>query len=98
MRHRSCLSAFRFRTTSDWRKGANGFSESPTAQDTLALWSGQLGLSRRTLTRLFRHETGLTFSAWQRRAILHAALPRLLGGERVTTIAYDLGYASPAGF
>jgi AraC-like DNA-binding protein len=74
------------------------FLESPTAQDTLDLLSRQLGLSRRTLTRLFRHETGLTFSAWQRRACLLSALPRLLGGERVTTIAYDLGYASPAGF
>jgi AraC-like DNA-binding protein len=27
-----------------------------------------------------------------------SALPRLLGGERVTTIAYDLGYSSPAAF
>jgi len=44
------------------------FLERPSAQDTLDLWSRQLGLSRRTLTRLFRHETGLTFSAWQRRA------------------------------
>ena len=74
------------------------FLESPTAQDTLELWSSQLGLSRRTLTRLFRLETGLTFSAWQRRACLLSAMPRLLGGERVTTIAYDLGYSSPAGF
>jgi AraC-like DNA-binding protein/mannose-6-phosphate isomerase-like protein (cupin superfamily) len=74
------------------------FLERPTAQDTLELWSGQLGLSRRTLTRLFRLETGLTFSAWQRRACLLSAMPRLLRGERVTTIAYDLGYSSPAGF
>jgi AraC-like DNA-binding protein len=27
-----------------------------------------------------------------------SALPRLLAGERVTTIAYDLGYSSPAAF
>jgi AraC-like DNA-binding protein len=74
------------------------FLESPTAQDTLDLWSSELGLSRRTLSRLFRHETGLTFSAWQRRACLLSALPRLLGGERVTTIAYDLGYSSPGAF
>ena len=74
------------------------FLESPTAQDTLDLWSNELGLSRRTLTRLFKHETGLTFSAWQRRACLLSALPRLLGGERVTTIAYDLGYSSPGAF
>jgi AraC-like DNA-binding protein/mannose-6-phosphate isomerase-like protein (cupin superfamily) len=74
------------------------FLERPTAQDTLDLWSRELGLSRRTFTRLFRHETGLTFSGWQRRACLLSALPRLLGGERVTTIAYDLGYSSPAAF
>jgi AraC-like DNA-binding protein/mannose-6-phosphate isomerase-like protein (cupin superfamily) len=74
------------------------FLEHPMAQDTLELWSGELGLSRRTFTRLFRRETGLTFSAWQRRACLMSALPRLLDGERVTTIAYDLGYSSPAAF
>jgi AraC-like DNA-binding protein len=74
------------------------FLEHPTAQDTLELWSDELGLSRRTLTRLFRRETGLGFAGWQRRACLLSALPRLLGGERVTTIAYDLGYSSPAAF
>jgi AraC-like DNA-binding protein len=74
------------------------FLEHPTAQDTLDLWSRQLGLSRRTFTRLFKHETGLTFATWQRRACMLAALPRLLRGERVTTIAYDLGYSSPAAF
>jgi AraC-like DNA-binding protein len=74
------------------------FLEHPTAQDTLELWSGELGLSRRTFTRLFRRETGLAFAAWQRRACLLSALPRLLGGERVTTVAYDLGYSSPAAF
>jgi AraC-like DNA-binding protein len=74
------------------------FLARPTARDTLELWSCELGLSRRTFTRRFRQETGLTFAAWQRRACLLSALPRLLGGERVTTIAYDLGYSSPAAF
>jgi AraC-like DNA-binding protein/mannose-6-phosphate isomerase-like protein (cupin superfamily) len=74
------------------------FLERPTAQDTLERWSREVGLSRRTFTRLFRQQTGLTFSAWQRRACLLSALPRLLGGERVTTIAYDLGYSSPGAF
>jgi AraC-like DNA-binding protein len=74
------------------------FLAHPTAQDTLALWARELGLGRRTFTRLFRQQTGLSFSAWQRRACLLQAMPRLLGGERVTTIAYDLGYSSPAAF
>lgn len=74
------------------------FLARPTAQDTLESWSGELGLSRRTFTRLFRHETGLSFTVWQRRACLLSALPRLAVGERVTTIAYDLGYSSPGAF
>jgi AraC-like DNA-binding protein len=74
------------------------FIERPTAQDTIDLWSRALGLSRRTFTRLFRQETGLTFSAWQRRACLLSAVPRLLGGDAVTTIAFDLDYSSPAAF
>ncbi|HEY6432085.1 MAG TPA: helix-turn-helix transcriptional regulator [Acetobacteraceae bacterium] len=74
------------------------FIERPTAQDTIAIWSRDLALSRRSFTRLFTRETGLTFSVWQRRACLLSALPRLLNGERVTTIALDLGYSSPAAF
>jgi AraC-like DNA-binding protein len=74
------------------------FLDRPTAQDTVDLWSRELGLSRRTFTRAFKHETGLTFSGWQRRACLAWALPRLLAGERVTTIAFDLNYSSPAAF
>ena len=74
------------------------FIEQPSAQDTIDHWSRELAVSRRTFTRLFKRETGLTFSAWQRRACLLSALPRLLEGERVTTIAFDLGYSSPAAF
>src|SRR5262249_2358379 len=69
------------------------FMEHPTAQDTIDVWARDVGLSRRSFTRLFRLETGLTFSTWQRRACLLAALPRLSRGERVTTIAFDLGYS-----
>ena len=74
------------------------FTSRPTAQDTIDSWCAGLGMSRRAFTRLFKRETGLSFAAWKRRACLHAALPRLMAGERVTTIAFDLGYAAPAAF
>lgn len=74
------------------------FLAQPTVEDRIERWCGELGMGRRTFTRLFRRETGLGFAAWQRRACLHAALPRLLRGERVTTVALDLGYSSPAAF
>jgi AraC-like DNA-binding protein len=74
------------------------FVQQPNAKDTIDTWCDELQTSRRSFIRHFKHETGLTFAAWQRRACLFAALPRLLRGEPVTTIALDLGYATPASF
>ena len=66
--------------------------------DTIEVWSDALGMSRRTFTRLFRKETGLSFAAWRQQACLFAALPRLAAHEPITQIALDLGYESPAAF
>ena len=55
-------------------------------------------MSRRTVTRTFRAETGLSLNEWQRRACFQAAVTRMLGGEPVTRIALDQGYSSPAAF
>lgn len=74
------------------------FLDRPTMRDTIDAWSDALALSRRSFTRQFRRETGLSFAEWQRRACLLAALPRLLRGERVTEVALDLGYAGPTAF
>ncbi|MCS0497730.1 helix-turn-helix transcriptional regulator [Ancylobacter sp. MQZ15Z-1] len=74
------------------------FLRSPTPHDTIDGWCEALGLSRRSFTRLFRRETGLSFVAWRQQACLMAALPRLAAGQPVTTIAIDLGYDNPAAF
>jgi len=74
------------------------FCAAPDIGEDIAAWCRALGLSRRGFTRMFRAETGLSFRAWQRRACLQAALPRLAAGERVTTVALDLGYGAPAAF
>ena len=74
------------------------FLERPSPHDTIDGWSRSLGLSRRAFTRAFRRETGMSFEQWRQRACLMVALPRLAGGEPVTTIALDLGYESPAAF
>jgi AraC-like DNA-binding protein len=70
----------------------------PAAHDTIEDWSELLGMSRRSFTRLFRRETGLTFTNWRQQACLVAALPRLVAGESVTNVAMDLGYENPAAF
>jgi AraC-like DNA-binding protein len=74
------------------------FLEAPTPHDTIDMWSAELGMGRRAFTRAFRQQTGLSFGAWRQQACLLVALPRLAAGEAVTTIALDLGYASPAAF
>ncbi len=74
------------------------FLEAPNIHDAINDWADALGLDRRTFTRTFRRQTGLSFGAWRQQACLLTALPRLAGGESVTAIAMDLGYDSPAAF
>jgi AraC-like DNA-binding protein len=40
----------------------------------------------------------MSLSAWRQQACAVAALPRLISGERITSVAIDLGYGSPAAF
>jgi AraC-like DNA-binding protein/mannose-6-phosphate isomerase-like protein (cupin superfamily) len=70
----------------------------PAEHRTLAQWGAALGASSRTLARLFRRETGMSYGAWCRQARLLEALARLAEGQAVTTVALDLGYDSPSAF
>ena len=56
------------------------------------------GASTRNLSRLFQAELGMSFTAWRRQARLLEALRRLTEGAPVTTVALDLGYATPSAF
>lgn len=74
------------------------FMAAPDTRTPLDGWAGQAGMSRRSLSRHFRQETGLSLEKWRQQACVFAALPRLIAGDRVTTVALDLGYDSPAAF
>ncbi len=75
-----------------------GIREDPALDRTLEEWAAQAGASSRTLARLFHRETGMSFGAWRQQARLLEALGRLALGQKVTTVALDLGYASPSAF
>jgi len=60
--------------------------------------AGGLAVSSRTLYRRFLRETGITFARWQSQARLLESIRRLAEGVSVTTVALDLGYASPSAF
>lgn len=79
-------------------KRCRQFLEAPSANDTIDSWATALHMSRRAFTRMFRHQTGLSFAAWRQQACLVAALPRLLAGESVTSVAIGLNYGSPSTF
>lgn len=70
----------------------------PGTNATIDDWCRALNASRRSFTRRFRAETGLSFGAWRQQARVLSAVPRLLGGEPVTAVALDLGYENPAAF
>lgn len=74
------------------------YAGQPRAGVKLDDWCRQAGLSRRTLTRLFRQQTGLSLINWCTRAVVLVAIRQLLAGERVSAVAFGLGYESPAAF
>ena len=64
----------------------------------LDAWADIAGMSRRTMTRLFRDETGLSLGAWRQQARLVTACARLSEGCSVAQAACEVGYDSPSAF
>lgn len=72
--------------------------DAPSITVGLDMVAAEAGLSRRTFTRLFRAQTGVSFADWRQQVCLLAAIERLSAGQAVTRVALDLGYASPSAF
>lgn len=70
----------------------------PDNRRTLDEWGRGLGLSARSLSRLFQQETGMSFGQWRLRLRLLLALGALEQGESVTKVALDSGYESTSAF
>lgn len=70
----------------------------PAQDDVLDDWADIAGMGRRTFTRCFRKETGMSFATWRQNVRLIEALSRLAIGETVTRVALDVGYSSPSAF
>ena len=58
----------------------------------------QSGLSARTLERLFRAETGMSFGLWRQKARLLESVRLLAQGGSVTDAALDSGYSSVSAY
>ncbi|WP_329583846.1 helix-turn-helix transcriptional regulator [Kitasatospora sp. NBC_01250] len=70
----------------------------PADPRTLAQLGAAVGAGERTLSRLFRRETGLSFPQWRAQLRLQHALALLAEGRSVTAVAAAAGYRSPSAF
>ncbi|GAA3340656.1 helix-turn-helix transcriptional regulator [Curtobacterium pusillum] len=57
-----------------------------------------IGVGERTLTRLFRHETGMGYRQWRLQLRVHRALVLLASGRTVTDVAAACGWATTSQF
>jgi AraC-like DNA-binding protein len=72
--------------------------DAPHLAEDLDQLAMRAGMSRRSFTRRFRLETGLSFTRWKRAAIAHHALARIANGDTVSAAAFDAGYESVSAF
>jgi AraC-like DNA-binding protein len=80
------------------RKVAQMVVEKPSIGVDLNTLAARVGMSRRSFTRHFRTETGLTYSKWRRAVIAHYALARIAAGDKISSVAFDVGYESVSAF
>jgi len=65
---------------------------------TLAELGQAVGASERTLSRLYRAGTGMSFPQWRAQLRLHAGLVALASGEPVAAVAHRCGYSTASSF
>jgi AraC-like DNA-binding protein len=70
----------------------------PGSAKTIDQWCDTVGVSRRTMTRLFRSQTGVSFGDWRRRLRLLSAAARVADGEPLAKVAASLDYRNVAAF
>lgn len=70
----------------------------PDDSRDLDAWAADVGASVRTLARLFRRETGMSFRQWRRQLRLTEAAAHLAAGVPPARTAARVGYASAPAF
>lgn len=77
---------------------ARQLAQVPGNRSTMAEWASQVAMSERSLARLVKRETGLTFWQWRKRWQIIGALQSLAEGASVQRAAEAFGYESVSSF
>jgi AraC-like DNA-binding protein/quercetin dioxygenase-like cupin family protein len=80
------------------RRFAEAALNDPGGMESVDTWLAGAAASRKTIERLFAAETGMPPSRWLRHARILHAISRLAAGEKVSSVAFDMGYASSSAF
>ena len=80
------------------RRFAEAALDDPGLVESVETWLAEAPASRKTIERLFVAETGMPPLRWLRHARILHAISRLAAGEKVSSVAFDMGYASSSAF
>lgn len=80
------------------RKLCDYIKENPLDNRPISELAADVGASTRTLTRLARQELGVPLLYWRNQVRLLEALPRLVCGEAITSVALSVGYETTSAF
>jgi AraC-like DNA-binding protein/quercetin dioxygenase-like cupin family protein len=72
--------------------------DDPSDQRSLDTLCERVGASKRTIERLFRIQTGMTFGKWRQQLRLMHALRLLAEGRKITDVALESGYSTTSAF
>jgi len=74
------------------------FTADPAAQHDLDHWAKEIGMSKRSLTRNFQVETGMSVGQWVQKFRILTAVEKLAAGYDITSVALACGYSSISAF
>lgn len=80
------------------RRVTEALRADPADPRDLPDFAAAAGASARTLARLFRRETGMTFPQWRRQLRMTEALARIAAGDSPARVGAAVGYASAPAF
>ncbi len=85
-------------TTPAGRRVADLALDDPRIELSIEALASRAATSIRTVSRVFRAETGMTFKAWRQRARIVHAMDRLARGESIARVSTNCGFSSTAAF
>jgi transcriptional regulator GlxA family with amidase domain len=77
---------------------AQAILRDPAESQSMKVLCGRIGVSVRTVERIYRKEVGISFEAWRQQVRLMKAIELLVEGCSIKETAFRIGYRQPSTF